>query len=160
MVDGDVASLENDGAYIASLSKPSALLPIARYRKELLYTVETNPVTVLIGQTGSGKTTQLPQFLEQAGWCADGKVIAVTQVRKSVFSRKGNKSHPLCIRVIWVRVLDMLMIDSYHVAAPSCCYISSASSSFRASLCRWTRDWLLDTLRRCHVGENEDQIPH
>ena len=51
--------------------------------KSLLYTVETYPVTVVIGQTGSGKTTQLPQFLEQAGWCNDGKVIAVTQVGES-----------------------------------------------------------------------------
>ena len=93
MADGDVASSENDGAYIASLSKPSSLLPIARYRKELLYTVETNPITILIGQTGSGKTTQLPQFLEQAGWCADGKVIGVTQVRTSVFSQRNNRSH-------------------------------------------------------------------
>ena len=29
---------------------------------------------------GSGKTTQIPQFLEQAGWCEGGKIVAVTQV--------------------------------------------------------------------------------
>ena len=29
---------------------------------------------------GSGKTTQIPQFLAQAGWCEDGKTVAVTQV--------------------------------------------------------------------------------
>lgn len=29
---------------------------------------------------GSGKTTQIPQFLEQAGWCEEGKLVAVTQV--------------------------------------------------------------------------------
>jgi ATP-dependent RNA helicase DDX35 len=45
-----------------------------------LYLVETYPVTIVVGQTGSGKTTQLPQYLDQAGWCADGKSIAVTQV--------------------------------------------------------------------------------
>lgn len=65
--------------FIPGLHQPSTLLPIARHREALLYTVETYPVTVLIGQTGSGKTTQLPQYLEQAGWCNDGKVIAVTQ---------------------------------------------------------------------------------
>ena len=74
---------ELNDSFIPSLFKPSSLLPIAKYHKELLYTVEKFPVTVVIGQTGSGKTTQLPQFLEQAGWCADGKVIAVTQVGKS-----------------------------------------------------------------------------
>lgn len=66
-------------SFIPALYKPSSLLPIARHKEALLYTIESSPVTILIGPTGSGKTTQLPQFLEQAGWCNDGKVIAVTQ---------------------------------------------------------------------------------
>jgi ATP-dependent RNA helicase DDX35 len=70
-------------SFIPALHKPSALLPIARYRDNLLFLIETFPVTILVGETGSGKTTQLPQFLERAGWCADGKVIGVTQVGKS-----------------------------------------------------------------------------
>jgi ATP-dependent RNA helicase DDX35 len=69
-----------DLSFVPALYKPSSLLPIAKHRESLLYTVEKFPVTVVVGQTGSGKTTQLPQFLEQAGWCADGKVIGVTQV--------------------------------------------------------------------------------
>lgn len=76
---------EGDTAFIPSLFKPAALLPIAKYKDQLLYSIEKYPVTVLIGQTGSGKTTQLPQYLLQGGWCADGKVIAVTQVGESVF---------------------------------------------------------------------------
>ena len=70
-------------AFIPALYKPSALLPIARHRESLLYLVDTYPVTIVVGQTGSGKTTQIPQYLDQAGWCADGKLIAVTQVRLS-----------------------------------------------------------------------------
>lgn len=66
--------------FIPALHKPSSLLPIARHRKSLLYLVESFPVVIVVGQTGSGKTTQIPQFLEQAGWCANGKMIAVTQV--------------------------------------------------------------------------------
>ncbi|OJD20646.1 hypothetical protein ACJ73_08021 [Blastomyces percursus] len=69
-------------SFIPSLYKPAALLPIARHRESLLYLIETYPVTVVVGQTGSGKTTQLPQFLDQAGWCSDGKIIAVTQPRR------------------------------------------------------------------------------
>ena len=69
-------------SFIPSLHKPSALLPIARHRQTLLYLIETFQVTIVVGQTGSGKSTQLPQFLEQAGWCGDGKVVAVTQVGK------------------------------------------------------------------------------
>lgn len=69
-----------DSSFIPALYKPADLLPIAKYRESLLYLVETNPVTIVVGQTGSGKTTQIPQFLEHAGWCADGKTIAITQV--------------------------------------------------------------------------------
>lgn len=67
-------------SFIPALYKPAALLPIARHKASLLYLIETYPVTIVVGQTGSGKTTQLPQYLDQAGWCEDGKVIAVTQV--------------------------------------------------------------------------------
>lgn len=75
------ADLDLGTAFIPALYKPSSLLPIAKHRQSLLYLIETYPVTIVVGQTGSGKTTQLPQFLDQAGWCADGKQIAVTQVR-------------------------------------------------------------------------------
>ncbi|KAJ9324916.1 hypothetical protein DTO027B5_3351 [Paecilomyces variotii] len=68
--------------FIPSLYKPSSLLPIARHKQSLLYLIETYPVTIVVGQTGSGKTTQLPQYLDQAGWTADGKVIGVTQPRR------------------------------------------------------------------------------
>lgn len=67
-------------SFIPALYKPASLLPIARHKKSLLYLVETYPVTVVVGQTGSGKTTQLPQYLNEAGWCTDGKLVAVTQV--------------------------------------------------------------------------------
>ncbi|KAK9782932.1 putative P-loop containing nucleoside triphosphate hydrolase protein [Seiridium cardinale] len=68
--------------FIPALHKPSALLPIAKHRDSLLYLIETNRVTIVVGQTGSGKTTQIPQFLAQAGWCEDGKVVGVTQPRR------------------------------------------------------------------------------
>lgn len=75
-----MADLDLGASFIPALHKPAALLPIAKHRESLLYLVETYPVTIVVGQTGSGKSTQIPQFLDQAGWCADGKVIAVTQV--------------------------------------------------------------------------------
>jgi ATP-dependent RNA helicase DDX35 len=75
-----MAEFQLDSAFIPALHKPAALLPIAKYKENLLYVVETFPVTIVIGQTGSGKTTQIPQFLDTAGWCSDGKLIGVTQV--------------------------------------------------------------------------------
>ncbi|KAF4123747.1 ATP-dependent RNA helicase DDX35 [Geosmithia morbida] len=71
-----------DSTFIPALHKPAALLPIAKHRESLLYVIEEFPVTIVIGQTGSGKTTQIPQFLEKAGWCSDGKLIGITQPRR------------------------------------------------------------------------------
>ncbi|KAL8911123.1 MAG: hypothetical protein Q9171_003661 [Xanthocarpia ochracea] len=68
--------------YIPSLYKSASLLPIARHRHSLLYLIETYPVTIVVGETGSGKSTQIPQYLREAGWCQDGKVVAVTQPRR------------------------------------------------------------------------------
>ncbi|KAF2828976.1 P-loop containing nucleoside triphosphate hydrolase protein [Ophiobolus disseminans] len=73
---------DTDVPLIPELYKPAALLPIAQLRDQLLYTIETFPVTIVVGETGSGKTTQIPRFCLDAGWCADGKQIAVTQPRR------------------------------------------------------------------------------
>ncbi|KAI0648202.1 P-loop containing nucleoside triphosphate hydrolase protein [Trametes meyenii] len=65
-----------------SLHAARERLPIFKHREKLLYAVETHGVVILVGQTGSGKTTQLPQFLYEAGWAADGSRIACTQPRR------------------------------------------------------------------------------
>ncbi|KAL5117869.1 hypothetical protein ACEQ8H_004187 [Pleosporales sp. CAS-2024a] len=72
----------DDAPIILDLYKPPALLPIAQLKDQLLYTIETFPVTIVVGATGSGKTTQIPKFCLEAGWCCDGKQIAVTQPRR------------------------------------------------------------------------------
>jgi len=78
-----MAEFDLAAGFIPSLHKPASLLPIARHRESILYLVETFPVLIVVGQTGSGKSTQIPQFLEQAGWCSDGKLIAVTQASRA-----------------------------------------------------------------------------
>lgn len=75
-----MADFDISASFIPSLYKPASLLPIAKHKERLLYAIETYPVLILVGQTGSGKSTQIPQYLHQAGWCADGKIVAVTQV--------------------------------------------------------------------------------
>ena len=72
---------------LSFLAKPAALLPIAKHKRSLQYAVEKYPVVVIVGETGSGKTTQLPQYLDEAGWTSAGKIIAVTQVRESCLRR-------------------------------------------------------------------------
>ncbi|KAM0823885.1 hypothetical protein ACQ4PT_070566 [Festuca glaucescens] len=57
-------------------------LPIASVEKRLVEEVRKNGTLIVVGETGSGKTTQLPQFLYDAGFCQDGKVIGITQPRR------------------------------------------------------------------------------
>ncbi|KAI1269484.1 P-loop containing nucleoside triphosphate hydrolase protein [Xylariaceae sp. FL1019] len=77
-----MADFNLSSAFIPALHKPAALLPITKHHDNLLYIIEAYPVVIVVGQTGSGKTTQIPQFLEHAGWCSDGKIIAITQPRR------------------------------------------------------------------------------
>ncbi|PNX70982.1 pre-mRNA-splicing factor ATP-dependent RNA helicase dhx16-like protein, partial [Trifolium pratense] len=39
-------------------------------------------VIVIVGETGSGKTTQIPQYLHEAGYTKNGRMIACTQPRR------------------------------------------------------------------------------
>eukprot|EP00200_Dunaliella_tertiolecta_P015841 CAMPEP_0202414258 /NCGR_PEP_ID=MMETSP1128-20130828/32240_1 /ASSEMBLY_ACC=CAM_ASM_000463 /TAXON_ID=3047 /ORGANISM="Dunaliella tertiolecta, Strain CCMP1320" /LENGTH=123 /DNA_ID=CAMNT_0049020639 /DNA_START=70 /DNA_END=438 /DNA_ORIENTATION=- len=58
-------------------------LPVAKYRRHLLYLVENHATVVVLGETGSGKTTQIPQFLDEAGWTEGGRMVACTQPRRA-----------------------------------------------------------------------------
>ncbi|CAL9159030.1 unnamed protein product [Musa hybrid cultivar] len=57
-------------------------LPIASVERRLVEEVRKNDTLIIVGETGSGKTTQLPQFLCNAGFCRDEKIIGVTQPRR------------------------------------------------------------------------------
>ncbi len=67
----------------SNATPPSNSLPVHAFKKEILYLVETHATLVLLGETGSGKTTQVPQFLLEAGWAAEGHQIACTQPRRA-----------------------------------------------------------------------------
>ncbi|XP_078445480.1 RNA helicase family protein [Wolffia australiana] len=57
-------------------------LPIASVSSKIVEEVKNNDILIIVGETGSGKTTQLPQFLFDAGFCSDGKIIGITQPRR------------------------------------------------------------------------------
>ncbi|XP_068440889.1 probable ATP-dependent RNA helicase DHX40 isoform X2 [Clinocottus analis] len=59
----------------------SKQLPIYRHKHELVLAVRDSSFLVVTGETGSGKTTQLPKYLNQAGFCKHGK-IGITQPRR------------------------------------------------------------------------------
>lgn len=57
-------------------------LPVLSEEQAIMEAINENPVTVIVGATGSGKTTQVPQFLYEAGYTSDGKMIGVTEPRR------------------------------------------------------------------------------
>ncbi|XP_047663327.1 probable ATP-dependent RNA helicase DHX35 [Tachysurus fulvidraco] len=65
-----------------SVEKQRQKLPVFKHRNNILYMLESFQTVVILGETGSGKSTQVPQYLLEAGWAAEGKVIGVTQPRR------------------------------------------------------------------------------
>ena len=51
-----------------ALQDQRSRLPVHKHRAQLLYLVEKHATLLLVGETGSGKTTQIPQYLDEAGW--------------------------------------------------------------------------------------------
>ncbi|XP_061297454.1 probable ATP-dependent RNA helicase DHX35 isoform X3 [Pezoporus flaviventris] len=65
-----------------SIEQQRQKLPIFKLRNHILYLVENYQTLVLVGETGCGKSTQIPQYLAEAGWAAEGRVVGVTQPRR------------------------------------------------------------------------------
>ncbi|XP_077283485.1 DEAH-box helicase 16 lethal (2) 37Cb [Arctopsyche grandis] len=57
-------------------------LPIYPFRDDLIGAIKEHQILIIEGETGSGKTTQIPQYLHEAGFTADGKCIGCTQPRR------------------------------------------------------------------------------
>uniref|UniRef100_A0A0A9XHE2 Putative pre-mRNA-splicing factor ATP-dependent RNA helicase n=1 Tax=Lygus hesperus TaxID=30085 RepID=A0A0A9XHE2_LYGHE len=57
-------------------------LPIYKLRDDFLEKFKNVRVMVVVGQTGSGKTTQMTQYLAEAGYTYNGKMVGCTQPRR------------------------------------------------------------------------------
>ncbi|CAB0016604.1 unnamed protein product, partial [Nesidiocoris tenuis] len=57
-------------------------LPILAEEQAIMETINDNQIVIIAGETGSGKTTQVPQFLYEAGYTKNGKIIGVTEPRR------------------------------------------------------------------------------
>ena len=59
-----------------------AKLPIITEEQLVMEKIFDNPICIISGETGSGKTTQVPQFLYEAGFAEDNKLIGITEPRR------------------------------------------------------------------------------
>jgi len=66
-------------------------LPILAEEQLIVEAINDNPVVILAGETGSGKTTQVPQFLYEAGYATNGKMIGVTEPRRVAATSMANR---------------------------------------------------------------------
>lgn len=57
-------------------------LPVWQAKDEFVSQINGHQTTILVGETGSGKTTQIAQFIAEAGYAQDRKLIACTQPRR------------------------------------------------------------------------------
>ncbi|KAI5122467.1 hypothetical protein M0805_008778 [Coniferiporia weirii] len=65
-----------------SIEETRKSLPIYSYREQLLDAIKEHQVLIVVAETGSGKTTQLPQYLHEAGYTANGQKVGCTQPRR------------------------------------------------------------------------------
>ncbi|XP_046552871.1 probable ATP-dependent RNA helicase DHX35 [Haliotis rubra] len=80
--DAEAQPVKYNANQSMSIEQQRQKLPVFQHRSHILYLVERYQTVVIIGETGSGKSTQIPQYLLEAGWAAEGHVIAVTQPRR------------------------------------------------------------------------------
>ncbi|EDW11612.1 pre-mRNA-splicing factor ATP-dependent RNA helicase DHX16 [Drosophila mojavensis] len=65
-----------------TLEETRRSLPVYPFKEDLIAAVREHQVLIIEGETGSGKTTQVPQYLVEAGFTADKKMIGCTQPRR------------------------------------------------------------------------------
>ena len=75
-------------------------MPIHKFKKEIIETIDDHKVTIISGETGSGKTTQVPQFLLENSKitqnpvkiiCTEPRRIAAVSVSERVAEECGTK---------------------------------------------------------------------
>lgn len=64
------------------VEKARLQLPIIGEEQRIMEKIRYNDIVIVSGETGSGKTTQIPQFLYEAGYTLNGKMIGITEPRR------------------------------------------------------------------------------
>ncbi|KAJ1610909.1 hypothetical protein OJ253_1025 [Cryptosporidium canis] len=79
--DGSFSNMIVESQDAALISEVRNSLPVAKFKDQIIRSLEEHPILIVVGETGSGKTTQIPQYLFEAGYYKSG-IIACTQPRR------------------------------------------------------------------------------
>ncbi|MGH0124482.1 UNVERIFIED_CONTAM: hypothetical protein FKN15_077167 [Acipenser sinensis] len=119
------------------------------HRNYILYLLENYQTVVIVGETGCGKSTQIPQYLLEAGWAAEGKVVGVTQPRRvaavSVAGRVAEERGALLGHEVGYTIRFDDCSDA-HATRIKICSAAALCSSFSPSVlsdgaqCKYTRE--------------------
>lgn len=63
---------------LKKLRQAQSRLPVAKYQREIISAVKSERVVLLAGDTGCGKSTQIPQYLQRAGFNSIGECPQTT----------------------------------------------------------------------------------
>lgn len=85
---------------LMTLDETKRSLPIYAFKRGLIQAIEDHQVLIIEGETGSGKTTQIPQYLHEAGFTRDGKLIGCTQPRRvAAMSVAARVAHEMAVKL-------------------------------------------------------------
>lgn len=71
-------------------------LPIINEEQSIMEAIRYNDIVIVSGETGSGKTTQIPQFLYEAGYTLNDRLIGITEPRRvAAISMSERVAHEL-----------------------------------------------------------------
>ncbi|XP_014219992.1 putative pre-mRNA-splicing factor ATP-dependent RNA helicase DHX16 [Copidosoma floridanum] len=85
---------------LTSIEETQKSLPVYKYKKELIQAIRDHQILIVRGETGSGKTTQIPQYLYEAGFTKDDKLIGCTQPRRvAAMSVAARVAHEMGVKL-------------------------------------------------------------
>ncbi|XP_043285396.1 probable pre-mRNA-splicing factor ATP-dependent RNA helicase mog-4 [Venturia canescens] len=85
---------------LTTIEETKKSLPIYPFKNDLIQAIKNHQVLIIEGETGSGKTTQIPQYLYEAGFTDDGKLIGCTQPRRvAAMSVAARVAHEMAVKL-------------------------------------------------------------
>ncbi|XP_063971809.1 probable pre-mRNA-splicing factor ATP-dependent RNA helicase mog-4 [Diachasmimorpha longicaudata] len=85
---------------LTTIEETQKSLPIYPFKRDLVQAVRDHQVLIIEGETGSGKTTQIPQYLYEAGFSKNDKVIGCTSPRRvAAMSVAARVAHEMSVKL-------------------------------------------------------------